>query len=985
MLSRLIHLPIAIAVVILLTPVMAAGQENRADDAVAEPPAPPPAVAPPPAGVRYWTTVWSMQDIDVGRLLSRLDSVGIEIPVRAEGDVSVTLSVSIPLNRLNDGKAYRFRGGLRSKRLRLENLQLEQFEAVANYADGVLSMTEVTGRWVDARSVAAAAAAKTSVTPGTFAGSASAALLPRGDFQAELQAESLALEPLMDLLVTAVPRGGWKPGGGTIDGRLSFRAPLDQLTNVDRWTVDGDVDLKRFRVGPSAPMTASTGPISIRDGRINAPKVDVRWIDRSDTAIELSLQADLRRQQDFQFSIRGNDVPLEALTDIGLVDEVVRGKVDLLAAGSGSVAAGDWSIDGQIGSPSVRLLEQDLGLLEHRFRITPTHIELSPRDPEAAADFAAMKLKRLRTNYQISDRAVSLSELSGNLFGGTIAGGATFARDPALAHRIELQWDQIRPEVNVAPVLGVRAKLSALTSGKLDWSVPAGRIDEPIAHRGAASIRLDEIRMAGAAIGYLDVQLVSDEGSLRLDGEGELFGGTVNISTATEVVAGQTWMESLVDHGVGVVDANGMRLASLLRAVSPETSSRAGGRLNARWEVVAREPGSNNPRGTVTLTASDVTMDGRRIARQLTTRLRLQDNVVVIDRATGSFAGGQLWAEGQWGMGLWGRGEQPSQVQIRVSAIDASDALLVFSPQASLCADGKVSGWFTVSNADPMRIRGVLTARNGEFFSIPIGTVHTGVVASLAKDFRHWRVNLPSIDGELARGRILGEADLRSSSIRSGAFDLASRWQARRVDFGQVLAATNQTTDLAHGRITGNLTVGGQGIRSVNELRGRFDARMEATEASAIPGLTEAERYLGLVSLSSVRFNEGTIEGNIAGGAAIIDTLWLTSNRARMWAEGRIRLADARMSMDVVVSTGTYPIERRLAEFGAQLALQSVAPVATLIEINELLNDRTVHLAFEGSLGDPRIRIKPLETIREEAARLLIRETLVISSASGGN
>jgi len=416
------------------------------------------------AGVRYWTTNWSLEEIDVGRLFSRLQAIGIEVPVEAAGDVSVSLSVSVPLNRLTDGQAYRLHGRIQSSQLRLENLQLEDFEAVAHLADGVLTLPQVTGRWVDARSAASAADAGTTVETGSFNGQAKAALLPRGDFEAELVAESLQLDPLMDLLVTAAPQSGWQPAGGTIDGRMSFRAPLNALTSVERWNVQADVELKRFRVGPSAPLTASSGPVTIENGRISAKNVNVRWVDR-DASLQVSLQADLQRQQLFRFDVRGNDVPLEALTDFGVVDEIVRGKVDVLAIGDGSIAGGDWTIQGQIGSPSIEVFNQNLGLLEHDFRVTADQIVVTPRDPEAAATSTAIKLRSLRTNYQFGERAVSLSDVSANLFGGTINGDVTLARDPALAHRVALSWNQIRPQLNVAPLLGVSAKISALSSG----------------------------------------------------------------------------------------------------------------------------------------------------------------------------------------------------------------------------------------------------------------------------------------------------------------------------------------------------------------------------------------------------------------------------------------------------------------------------------------------------------------------------------------
>jgi hypothetical protein len=54
--------------------------------------------------------------------------------------------------------------------------------------------------------------------------------------------------------------------------------------------------------------------------------------------------------------------------------------------------------------------------------------------------------------------------------------------------------------------------------------------------------------------------------------------------------------------------------------------------------------------------------------------------------------------------------------------------------------------------------------------------------------------------------------------------------------------------------------------------------------------------------------------------------------------------------------------------------------VATLIEINQIVSNRTIHLRYSGLLSDPRVRLKPLAILREEAARFLLRELLVTAS-----
>ncbi len=111
------------------------------------------------------------------------------------------------------------------------------------------------------------------------------------------------------------------------------------------------------------------------------------------------------------------------------------------------------------------------------------------------------------------------------------------------------------------------------------------------------------------------------------------------------------------------------------------------------------------------------------------------------------------------------------------------------------------------------------------------------------------------MQGELAGGRIAGEVRLSSSSIRAGAFDLSSRWDANRVDFGELLTAVGSSSEVAHGRMTGQLSLGGRGVRSTSDLVGRFDVRLDATQAAAIPGLLQGRPIprRAVASRSSVR------------------------------------------------------------------------------------------------------------------------------------
>ncbi len=461
-----------------LTSMLAAQQPT-----IQPPAAQPQPAAQQPAKPRYWTKHWSFQNVDVKRLFSRLNSIGIVIPVDGEGDVSVGIDVSVPLTSLSDAKAYRLSGHLAAKRLRLESLLLEDFDADLNYDDGVFRLANVKGRWADATMTQ---------TGGSFQGDASAQLLPRGVFETNIAATSLPIGPLHDLLL-GTTQGDSNPISGTLGGSLSFKAPIDQLRQISAWTAAADLKIDDFRFGETLPLSVVTGPIQIRDGIIHAEQVEVISAVSPDIRIDLATQIELIGRQRFEFRIRGNDVPLDALSEIALQDgQLAAGKLDIDASGRGELGAKSWNISGRIGSPQLTVMGQELGLLEHQFRFDQQSFQLSPID-NAAESEPSMLLKRVSATYQLDEDSLNIAGLDAELFGGTIQGTARLARQESTNHEVDLAWENIRLELKSATILPVAVSASAVSSGSIDWSVSAKSLNLPESHAGVVRVHLAQL------------------------------------------------------------------------------------------------------------------------------------------------------------------------------------------------------------------------------------------------------------------------------------------------------------------------------------------------------------------------------------------------------------------------------------------------------------------------------------------------------------
>ena len=84
---------------------------------------------------RYYNSNWKFDDVDVGALASRLDRIGLRLPVDLEGKVTVDFAVGVPWNALTTAEAWRFDGTLTSSELAVSSLQFRDVQVMVRYAD----------------------------------------------------------------------------------------------------------------------------------------------------------------------------------------------------------------------------------------------------------------------------------------------------------------------------------------------------------------------------------------------------------------------------------------------------------------------------------------------------------------------------------------------------------------------------------------------------------------------------------------------------------------------------------------------------------------------------------------------------------------------------------------------------------------------------------------------------------------------------------
>jgi hypothetical protein len=210
---------------------------------------------------------------------------------------------------------------------------------------------------------------------------------------------------------------------------------------------------------------------------------------------------------------------------------------------------------------------------------------------------------------------------------------------------------------------------------------------------------------------------------------------------------------------------------------------------------------------------------------------------------------------------------------------------------------------------------------------------------------------------------------------------LDSKWRITHVDFENLLSTYMGTSTIGRGNVTGDLSLSGRRIDSLNDLNGRFRFKLGGTDATAVPGLSASGSTLGVLSLTGVRFTDGVAKGQISNGAIRIEQLALASDRLRVEATGRVFLAGPRMDIRGVISTGNFQGQQMLSRQFSPLALATTQ--TPLTSLNQWFSDRTLVVDYRGTVRDPQVRLLAAETIQINLRRRLIRQAsgLILADA----
>ncbi len=949
--------------------------------------------APPKPQPRYWSTQWSFDDIDAGKLVSRLSKIGIDLGVPLDGKVSVRFDVGVPWTSLGDAAAYRFDGTLRSPSLRVDSLRFDDLGANVIYRNGKVTLNKLHASLNTAQSD----------TPGVIDGSGTAALVPRGDASAKLKIENIDLSPVTDVVMkVGAKTTNSLVQAGRVSGDVQFTVPLDSISRIETYQLHGGAQGEALKLRGLPPASLSIRDVSIEAGTLNLPRFEITAKDAAAETIQLlgSATLPLNGSGPFQFEIAGDDVPTQAVASLlqstGTETPAdgfswVAGKLDFHGTGSGRFTAAlpesQWDIHAAVASPGLRVAGVDLGVLEHDLELTPTKLSIAPKRPvDQLPD--SVKIREVICDYQIGPDAVIIDALDAKLFGGQVEGSATLpsnGQDNLLA---DLHFSGIRPTIRLPVSASTPPEFTLSLAGDVKWRVPVTSLNQPAAHQGTARLRVDDMRLADESVGQLTLALSAQEGEISVRGEGEILDGTVRVNMAATTTPQDRWSDVIGRLHKSEIQLSDLSIGSLLSLVQTSRSDVSGKLSGTLSGTSLPTLGSVGELTRVEVDMTDLRYHQTLISRRLTARGGFDGRVLSIDSLVGDYAGGTIRTNGRLEIEQRDNGlKLRTDLTARVAHMDLQRGLF-FIPTVSDQLGGKASGTMRLSgHAQSLRVRGNIVARQLVVSKIPLGTAHSGLHYDIDVMTSRWKLRLPTITARVGGGSLEGDLEVSSSHRGVHGVNLSSRWKTRRVDFFRLSDQLGQANNLATGQITGEITLGGKSVRSIDDIAGRFRFRLGETRGGAVPGLVGAGRWLGPVSLATEKFDVGEARGVIGNGILTMDEFWLGSDAALVRADGRIFLKSKRLEMEALIATGDYrDVAYDVQQLAQRYLLRTLLPGSAILDISELLRDRTLVVRILGRIDHPIVRLQTAETFREEAARFLIRESgrLILVGAGVG-
>ncbi|MBA4189235.1 MAG: hypothetical protein C0467_14660 [Planctomycetaceae bacterium] len=857
-----------------------------------------------------------LRDVEISELLEK---VNVKLDYRISGKITVEAAIAVPAARAATTAAYQFTGKVSSAALKLEGLTVRDLSAKMVYQDGKFTLTDLSGK-IDQPG-------KSSAPPGTFRGTASAAISPPGDATATFSFEAISLEQL----VKAVPDFNLDVRG-SLSGKTSVKTSYEKLRDPTAWS-------------GSAELNASTIIVEGRTAK------DVRFSGE--------LAKGVLTVKEARATIEG--IPVTGEATLGVAGEypftaVVR-------------TVGTEITDLRKLVPEVELPGLVEGVLETESKVVGT---LSPLTFTATGTVKATKLTLGRSNtnqieakWGLTRDRLTLSNLKADVFGGTITGSADVPFDNTKAGKFEVAFKDLDVARATELIPDFPIRLAGMVTGNIGGTIPVTKLGESRVGNIDLDITAPKLTVQGIPAERLVGKAALKGRSLEYQLEGKTLGGSFEIKgrypgqkkpKAPGEGAGERGSLKLsgVDLSRIATDA-GIRSLALLR-----------GRIDARFDF-DNDLSAGSGRANLT----NLAWGNTPMAREISGIILLRDGALELTDLAGRVAGGELRVRARVLLNDTSR----NYFNLTLSRADGKRLLAPFVEDDELL-HGPVS----------LVVRGRLGRETRASGTISMGR---GSVSGI--EVSELRIPFEAITSPSGYGRLtVHEANVTAESGRARAnftvdwgFETRMQGQVQFLDvpLRAVAPGLGDKALFGNGRVTGRFDFTGQHVKSLDDLNGTLIATLSNTSVRELPLLRFVTPFLNASGLVKP-FQSGDIRGTLSKGVFRVQRFALANPAAQLFADGTVTTS-GRVDLNVVAHVGTIgPDVRGLRLLGLRLPTIGPVPVGLIRDVSDFLTNQTIRLSVTGTTSNPVVRLNVGALLQDQAVRFFLSRYVAPAEAA---
>lgn len=869
-----------------------------------------PPADPPPAKKAEPTTLAAtitLRDVSIAELVEKLE---LNLGYAIGGKVTVKADISVPLGDATTVNAYTVRGTVTAPEVTLEGLRVQDLSADVVFEKGELKLTNVKASFPSDTP---------GEKPGTLAGSATAAISPRGDLTAKL---TLTRVPLGEAL-KAVPGG--VTASGAVSGTAEFTAPVDQLTDPAKWVASADL------TGPALSLfgrklAEAKAKASVKDGKLTLTNV-VATVE----GIPTTGSGTLTLSGKYPFTAAVKTKPQQVSELQKLVPEL-----ELPVAVKGKLSA-DATLDGTINP-----------------------VSMSASGTVTATEFAVGDTPGdiLSAKFALSPERIKVTDLKAGLFKGSVSGSVDVPLVAEKAGEFDVKFTDVDAAAVAAAFPKVPVKVSGRVTGSVGGKLPVAKPGEERAVSADLTLSAPKLTVQGIPAEKLTGKLSLDGTAVKYELEGKTLGGSFDVKGRYPDAKPKE-----PEKEDGELNLKGIDLRRLAEALKLGDNS-----LRGVVDLTFRYSGDLS-RGDGRYSVRGFGLGGNRLVPEFSGRVRIRNGQLELLDAVGPVSGGTIRARVRASL------TEPSRNSYRLSAdrLDVGKLLTGFSDGRSLIeggvsitARGKLWPEFTAA--------GSVNLSRGRVAGMTVSQLRVPYTLSVRAAGGHLTVR--DVTGTVGDGRVSGQFEYSWGA--SGRADGQVKFTNVRV--GNLLTDLKQSNYFGSARVTGRIDLKGENVRSVDDLTATVIASIEQVATRDIPVIDTITPFVP-PSVLLKPFDSGELRARLSRGVFRIERLTLASPNTDLYADGTVTTG-GRLDLGVIVRTGTVGLnDTLLRQLGLGVIPVGPLPLQVVRDVSVFLSNRTVRLNITGTVARPQPQLNTAALITEEAVRFFLRRYLPTAAA----